>query len=70
MQPSAPPASIALKADLDGNGRVDILDAFYLARRVGKPSPQPTWDINGDGKIDQADIDAIAAQAVRVGGKS
>ena len=62
--------AVALREDLDGNGRVDILDALWLARRVGSGQSQSTWDINGDGKVDQTDIDAIAASAVRVGGKS
>jgi hypothetical protein len=58
---------IALRDDLDGNGRVDILDAFYLAKRMDSKNKPKTWDINGDGRIDQADVDAIAQSAVRVG---
>lgn len=53
------------KYDLNGDGKVDILDAFYLARqlKMGKPL-DPAWDVNGDGVIDQRDVDAIAARAV------
>ena len=54
-------------ADLDGNGAVDILDAFALARSfdaAGKTRFK--IDINGDGACDQADVDAIALRAVSV----
>lgn len=69
-RPTRTTPTVALREDLDGNGRVDILDAFWLARRIGKEPSQPAWDVNGDGKVDQQDIDAIAADAVRVGGRS
>ncbi len=60
------PAHVALRGDLNGDGKVDILDAFYLSRHLNSPSPE--FDVNGDGKVDQADVDALAAQAVRIGG--
>lgn len=56
----------------DASGRVTILDAFRLARLLGPGdgrggSPlSPTWDVTGDGTIDQRDVDAIAARAVRL----
>ena len=57
----------AIKEDIDRNGRVDILDAFVLARRVeGSEGVDLQWDINGDGVVDGKDIDAVAARAVRI----
>jgi hypothetical protein len=53
------------RADIDRNGHVDILDAFDLARRIQHGS-SPAADINGDGIINKADVDAIAAQAVKL----
>ena len=60
-----------LAGDVDGNGQVDILDAFSLARKVrdtkDKPVPVTRWeDVNGDGVIDNKDVDQIARMAVRV----
>lgn len=57
-------------ADIDGNGRVDILDAYVMARSMANDStsPNPAWDINADGTIDQRDIDAVAQSAVRLKG--
>ncbi len=52
------------RADIDHNGRVDILDAFALARRLQQGS-QRGVDINGDGVVNKADVDAIASQAVK-----
>jgi hypothetical protein len=45
--------------------RVTILDAFSLARQLkaGK-TPDKSWDVNQDGRVDQADVDALAARAV------
>jgi hypothetical protein len=68
-----PPARYSLKGDLDGNGRVDILDAFSLARQLrdsgGKPVPaERRQDVNGDGVIDQKDVDLLARMAVQVTG--
>ena len=55
------------REDLDRNGRIDILDAFALARRLEKSaSPNPAWDMNGDGVIDRKDVDVIAMAAVNV----
>ena len=56
------------REDINRDGRVDILDAFALARKIesGERLDQ-RWDINGDGRIDRADANAIAARAVSLG---
>jgi hypothetical protein len=62
-------ASVAA-LDFDRDGRVDVLDAFALARRVERGEPLATrWDLNGDGKIDRRDADVIARRAVAIGGE-
>ncbi len=53
------------KEDFDGNGEVDILDAFALARHIESTrTPNEKWDINGDGTVDRRDVDRIAMAAV------
>ncbi len=52
--------------DLDSSGRVDILDAFALARQLDSDIAPTAGDFNGDGRIDRADVDAIAMTAVRL----
>jgi len=65
-----PPQTLA-REDLNHDGRVDVLDAFILAKTLKSgPAPDRQMDINSDGKIDQADVAAIAAHAVRLGGRS
>ncbi len=55
------------RADIDANGRVDILDAFQLARQIETRGPlAPQWDLNGDGRIDKNDVDLVASAAVRL----
>jgi hypothetical protein len=57
----------AINEDIDGSGRVDILDAFALARQIeNKGEKNPAWDINGDGAINQKDVDSVALAAVRL----
>ena len=62
----------SLPGDVNGDGRVDILDAFVVARALADKSrttPLPAaWDVNHDGVIDQKDVDWIANAAVRVSG--
>jgi hypothetical protein len=53
----------ALPMDLDHSGRVDILDAYALAKQLPNGS-----DLTGDHKVDQADVDAIAKVAVDLKG--
>lgn len=62
--------------DLDRNGRTDILDAFALARALDRGGAaaydHDTADLNGDRRVDRADVDAIARRAValdRKGGR-
>lgn len=50
--------------DVDRNGRVDILDAFQLARELDDDIAPTAGDINADGVIDRADVEAIAMKAV------
>jgi hypothetical protein len=58
---------VARAEDFDGNGRVDIVDALLLARRVEKKSPlHASWDMNRDGTVDRRDAEAIARAAVRL----
>lgn len=53
--------------DVDGNGSVNVLDAFALARWIKSgDSLQPRLDMNRDGLIDTQDIDHVAFKAVRL----
>ncbi len=55
------------RADIDGNGRVDILDAFRLARDIeSRGQAELKWDFNGDGLVDRKDVDMVAFAAVRL----
>ena len=72
---STSPVPAEGRADVDGNGRVDILDAFQLARRIETRGPaDPTrsgaadtqWDLNGDGRVDKDDVSLVASAAVRL----
>ena len=62
--------SVTAKAqavDIDQNGRVDILDAFKLARQIESAGPtERNWDVNGDGLVDRHDVDMVALAAVRL----
>jgi hypothetical protein len=56
--------------DVDGNGRVDIGDAFHLARALaGHTRLRDDWDVNRDGVVGREDVDAIALAAVRITGR-
>ncbi len=53
------------KVDVDRNGRIDILDAFTLARHVQRAEKDGgKWDFNEDGYIDRKDVDIVAFAAV------
>jgi hypothetical protein len=66
---SAPPVQVAaVRGDLDGNGRVDILDAFALARRLQGNERGQGLDANGDGVADEQDVQLLAALAVKLEG--
>jgi hypothetical protein len=55
------------RADIDGNGRVDILDAFRLARDIeSRGQAETKWDLNGDGAVDRKDVDIVAFAAVHL----
>jgi hypothetical protein len=50
--------------DVNGDGVVDVLDAFAVARGVRAGRPPAAWDVTGDGVVDRQDVDRIAARAV------
>ena len=63
----SPSRQVARLGDVDHDGRVDILDAYIVARKIARHEPlDPAWDVNGDGVVDQKDVDLIAHMAVRV----
>ena len=67
LTPHAPttPPEAAVREDVDGNGRVDILDAFALARHIeASGERRQHWDVNGDGDVNQVDVDTVAMAAV------
>jgi hypothetical protein len=64
---STPPPPMFAREDLNHDGRVDILDAFALARQLKSGAPSgPGTDINGDGVVDQRDVEVLATRAVRL----
>jgi len=57
------PAVIA--GDVTRDGTLDILDALALARTIDAGEvPDAAFDIDGDGRVNQRDVDAIAVRAV------
>ncbi|HEY5911620.1 MAG TPA: dockerin type I domain-containing protein [Verrucomicrobiae bacterium] len=68
------PGGAFAREDVNHDGRVDILDAFALARQLktGRGAAPPWLDVNGDGVVDERDVTAIAAHAVQLpkGGRS
>jgi hypothetical protein len=71
LKPLGPDRGVA-REDVNRDGRVDILDAFQLARQVKSGGASPGLDLNGDGVIDHRDAEVIAARAVKLekGGRS
>jgi hypothetical protein len=62
---TAPTALLPAGDDVNGDGRVDILDAFRMARLIREPGAEPSWaDRNGDGRVNRGDVDAVARRAV------
>jgi hypothetical protein len=59
------PAQNFAKGDINRDGQVNMIDALVLAKHLAThEKSDQTWDINGDGRIDQKDVDAIAAASV------
>jgi hypothetical protein len=60
--------------DANGDGSVDVLDAFVIARRLdaidrgeAERSALPGgWDVNDDGAVNRGDVDALMAAVVRI----
>ncbi len=54
--------------DVNGDGRVDIIDALALARRVesGDVAPRKGEDLDHDGKVTKADVEQVAQLAVKL----
>lgn len=62
---------LAQIGDVNHDGRVDILDAYVVAKAIsGGGKLDPAWDVNHDGVVDQKDVDWIAAAAVNVTGNA
>ncbi|MCP3906226.1 MAG: hypothetical protein GY715_21595 [Planctomycetes bacterium] len=63
------PTAIVDRADVDRSGKVDILDAFDLARglQAGLALDPALHDVNTDGVVDARDVDVIACRAVSIG---
>jgi hypothetical protein len=67
-KPLVSPSQFALGAAPSGKP-VDILTAYRLAHALQLGvKPTPDWDRNGDGRVDQSDVDALAAAAVSLQG--
>lgn len=65
LKESAAITHASLSEDVDGNGRVDIIDAYIMHRKLALNVPVPDdLDLNGDGKTDQADMKIIAHRSV------
>lgn len=61
------PAQFA-REDLNRDGKVDILDSFTLAKEIKNGGSLPaSLDVNGDGVVDERDVNAIASRAVALG---
>ena len=61
---AGPQPTVALRGDLNHDGRVDIVDAFLLAKALDAHMPMPEADFYHDGVVDQRDVQRLAQAAV------
>lgn len=55
----------ALPGDVDGDGSVDIVDAYVLALRLRDGAElDGGWDLDGDGRVDERDVEALTQRSV------
>jgi hypothetical protein len=61
----SPASKSIVRGDVNGDSQFNMVDALALAKHIAaKDKLERAWDVNGDGVIDQRDVDAIAAAAV------
>jgi hypothetical protein len=53
--------------DLNGDGAVDIVDAYVLDRRLGSGSSPARGDVTGDGRVDLDDLARLIERVVSIG---
>jgi hypothetical protein len=53
-----------LKTDVNGDGALNILDAYAMARALKAGEGNENWDQNGDGKVGARDVQRLAQAAV------
>ena len=69
MHRGAEAPAARLQGDVNADGRLDIVDALLLARALEEGGALHSgWDFDGDRRVDRADVDALARQAVALGG--
>jgi hypothetical protein len=61
-----PTGVASVPEDVNGDGQVDILDAFQLARELESGKPPAARDLDRDGIVDQADVELVARRAVKL----
>jgi hypothetical protein len=65
----SPQQKVSIAVPAAAPDRVDIVDAYRLARRLKSGGDVPdAWDVNRDGQVDEQDVDALARRAVSVSG--
>ena len=68
LEKKAKTITAQIAEDIDGNGRVDIIDAYIMDRKLMSGVTMPKdMDFNGDGNIDHEDIKTIVKTAVLPG---
>lgn len=58
----APKVSVNVDPDVNGDGKVNILDLVRVSQSFGPAADAPDIDINGDGKIDILDLILVATK--------
>ena len=59
--------AVASSEDVNRDGKLDILDAYFVARKVAANEPlNKEWDFNRDGAVDNKDVDVVAFSAVKI----